>query len=311
MSIDITQYPEPDVLEDLDYEAALLQIQLEFLRQFPENAIEAAEAGVPARDKMELLLGIEGNLVTKQLQAFAYHAVALRARVNDAAKATFLAYATGTDLDILGAFYGVVRRVVVEADPEAEPPIEAEYETDTVLRDRIILAIDGFSVAGPAGAYRFHALSSSGQVKDVRVYSPTPGVVTVTVMSTEGDGEPDVGLLAIVDDALNAEDIRPLTDSVVVQSCTAVEYAITAALTLYPEANSDDVLSKANTAVEAYVESMRLLGYDVTMSGLYGALHQPGVQSVAISSPAASVVIDDDEVAYCTAITITEAGTDV
>ena len=116
---------------------------------------------------------------------------------------------------------------------------------------------------------------------------------------------------SIVDDALNAEDIRPLTDSVVVQSCTAVEYAITAALTLYPEANSDDVLSKANTAVEAYVESMRLLGYDVTMSGLYGALHQPGVQSVAISSPAASVVIDDDEVAYCTAITITEAGTDV
>ena len=44
------------------------------------------------------------------------------------------------------------------------------------------------SVAGPTGAYEFHALSADGDVKDAAATSPAPGEVVVTVLSRTGDG---------------------------------------------------------------------------------------------------------------------------
>jgi phage-related baseplate assembly protein len=51
------------------------------------------------------------------------------------------------------------------------------------------------------------------------------------------------------------------------------------------------------------------MGYDVTLSGIYAALHQPGVQRVNLSSPSANITIADGEAAYCTGITVTVAAT--
>ncbi|MNP75450.1 hypothetical protein D3C76_1725120 [compost metagenome] len=46
---------------------------------------------------------------------------------------------------------------------------------------------------------------------------------------------------------------------------------------------------------------------DVTLSGLYAALHQPGVQQVDLTSPTTNLVIGDGEASYCTSITLTVA----
>ena len=50
------------------------------------------------------------------------------------------------------------------------------------------MSFEGFSTAGPDGAYLFHSLSAHGQVLDASVYSPTPGYVVVSVLSRDGDG---------------------------------------------------------------------------------------------------------------------------
>ena len=98
-------------------------------------------------------------------------------------------------------------------------------------------------------------------------------------------------LLAAVLTTLSAEDVRPLTDQVLVQAAEIVPYTITAALTVYPGPDAATVRAAAAAATTAYAASVHRLGYDVTLSGLYAALHQPGVQRVALTAPAADLVL--------------------
>ena len=56
-------------------------------------------------------------------------------------------------------------------------------ESDTALRYRIQLSLEGYSTAGPVGAYVFHGLSADGRVKDISADSPSPGQVLITVLS--------------------------------------------------------------------------------------------------------------------------------
>ncbi len=95
-------------------------------------------------------------------------------------------------------------------------------------------------------------------------------------------------------------------------SAAIVPYTIEAELVMYPGPDAEVVRQAAEDAVTAYAESVRRIGYDVTMSGLYAALHQPGVQRVNLTEPMATLAIDDGEASNCTAITVTiAAGTDV
>jgi phage-related baseplate assembly protein len=72
------------------------------------------------------------------------------------------------------------------------------------------------------------------------------------------------------------------------------------------------VRDAALAAVTAYADGQRRIGYDVTLSGIYAALHQPGVQRVNLTAPTANLTISNGQASYCTAITVTIAGaTDV
>lgn len=75
-----------------------------------------------------------------------------------------LPYALGADLDNLAAFFGVERQLVDPGNPRAWPPEPPVWEEDDRFRRRIQLALEGYSTAGPAGAYLFHAFSASGRI---------------------------------------------------------------------------------------------------------------------------------------------------
>ena len=327
--IDLSKYPAPEVLESLSYEAIFEEIKTHFISQFPTDEQAAADQGIPTQASILLLMQVEGNLVVKALQAYAYHATEMRARVNDAAKATMLAYAAGTDLDNLAAFY------MVERKPS---------EGDTELRDRLILAVDGFSTAGPVGAYRFHGLSAADAIKDVSVDAPRfskadiaasvmaqlpagsivlqvdddagladpmPGDVAITVLSRFGDGTALAADIAAATLALNDEDVRPLTDHPRTRGATIKTYTIAAGIWCYGNVDSEVVRQAAIVAAQAYADETHRLGYDVTISGLHRALHQPGVQRVEITQPAATIVNEKSEAAYCTSIAVSYEGIDV
>lgn len=293
-AIDLSQLPAPTVVETLDYESVLAALQADFTARYP--AFTAA---------------LESEPVLKLLEVAAWRELIVRGRVNDAARACMLAYALGADLEHLAALYGVQRLLLDAGDPTAVPPVPPTYESDTRLRARTQLALEGFSTAGPVGAYEFWALSADAHVLDVSVQSPVPGQVLVTVLDSRGNGTPDAALLAAVLTTLSAEDVRPLTDQVLVQAAEIVPYTITAALTVYPGPDAATVRVAAAAATTAYAASVHRLGYDVTLSGLYAALHQPGVQRVALMAPAADLVLAAHQASWCTAVTVTLAGTAV
>ncbi len=293
--IDLSLLPAPPVVEALDFEAVLADRKARLLALVPA----AQQADVAA------VLELESEPLTQFLQETAYRELLLRARINDAARACMLPWATGADLDNLAALYGVTRLTITPANPATVPPTPAVMESDADFRRRVQLAPEGLSVAGSRGAYLFHTLSASADVKDADISNPTPGIVRVAVLSRTGNGAAPAPLLGLVNAALNAETVRPLCDSVDVVSATIVTYSITATINVLPGPSPAAVLAAAQAAVEALTDELHNCGRDVTRSALYAALHQPGAHRVDLTAPAADIVVAADAAAYCTGITLT------
>ncbi|MDT0499710.1 MULTISPECIES: baseplate J/gp47 family protein [unclassified Halomonas] len=301
-AIDLSQLPAPEVLEELDYESILAERKAALVALYSSDE----QAGI------ERLLEIESEPLTKLLEESAYRELLLRQRINDAAQAVMLAHAKGSDLDQIGANYGVERLMIDAGDSSAVPPVPPTYESDSEFRRRIQLSPEGYTTAGSEQSYVYHALSADADVLDASAVTPAPGAVTVYVLSRTGDGSAPAATLSAVEAAVNDQAIRPMTDNVVVQSASIVEYAITAELTMLPGPDAAVVRDAAIEAAEAYAERQHAMRRDITLSGIYAALHQSGVQNVALSSPAADIVIGDGEASYCTGITVTTAeNTDV
>lgn len=292
--VDLSQLAPPNVVEALDFESIFASML----------------ADLRARDSSFTAL-VESDPAYKILEVAAYRELLVRQRVNDAAKAVMVAYATGADLDQIAANYDVARLLITPADETTIPPTAAVYESDDEFRTRIILSLEGYTSAGSRGSYIFHALSASGDCKDVAVESLTPGTVNVAVLSRTGTGAAPTQTIADVVEALNAEVVRPLCDTVVVTSASVVNYSITASLTIFPGTGQAEVLAAATAAVQAYADAQHRLGYDITRSGIYAALHQPGVQNVTITAPATDIVNAWNQAPYCTGITVTVGGTGV
>lgn len=292
--IDMSKLPAPQVVQVIDFEDIFAEMKADLIAEFPSVA-----------DVLEL----ESEPLTVLLQRFAYQTLLRRQRENESALAVMLAYAEKADLDQLAAFYGVTRLTLVEADPQAIPPVPAVMESDDDFRERIQLAPQGFSVAGPVGAYVFHARSADGQVLDASATSLEPGQVTVSVLSREGDGTASLELLAIVGSALTSDEVRPMTDEVIVQSAEIIEYQVTATIYTMPGPDSSSVISTSEQRIAAYVKAQHRMGRSPTLSGIYAALHVEGMHHVTLVSPVADIPVGITQAAWCSAINLTHGGT--
>jgi len=291
--IDLSSLPAPTVVESLDY-AAILQEMVDDLK---------------ARDSAFTAI-VESDPAFKILEVCAYREMLIRQRVNDAARGVMLAYATGSDLDQLGAIFGTTRKVLVPAAPTAIPPRLAVMETDTDFRYRVTLALEGLSTAGPEGSYLYHALKVSG-VKHATIVGPptvTAGNVLVTVLGLTGNGAPSATVLSNVTLALNAESVRPLTDAVTVQGATIQNYTITATIYTFPGPDSSVVMAEAQASAQAFATQNHKVGNDINLSAIYAALHVDGVQKVTLTAPTANIECDHKKAPYCTAINLTYGG---
>ena len=153
MSLNLSSLPDPEIIETISYQSIFDSLRSDFQTRYSDFSAL-----------------VESDPVIKLLEVAAYREVILRARVNDAFKATLLAFAAAGDLDNLAAFYGLTRL----AD-----------ETDAELRDRTINRIQGSSTAGGAAWYRYQALTANNGVRDARVTSPAAGEVKIALLSKE------------------------------------------------------------------------------------------------------------------------------
>lgn len=191
-------------------------------------------------------------------------------------------------------------------------------ETDDHLRARIQLAPNQFSVAGPGQAYKFFALGVDPAIVDVSVTSPGPGVVCVYVLTgpvtqpaANGAAAGAIAgsaLLAEIAAALSADTVRPLTDTVNVYAVTEADYQIVGTVTLYSDADPVAVGAAVNQAAQQFVANLASrVGRNVAQSQIIAALSVAGVYEVALSQPAADVILPAGGWANCTAIQLTIA----
>lgn len=298
--VDLSKLPAPDVLEEIDFETLLAERKAKFISLYPEDE----QAYWTAR------LAMEAEPIVKLLEENCYLQMLERQRINNAAKATMLAYATGTDLDVLAANFNVSRLVIQEADNTVNPPVEEIKESDDDLRLRVQLAFEGLSVAGPRSAYLYHALSAHAEVGDVSVVSPQPAQVVVTVLSRIGKGVPSAAVLKAVNDKLNDESVRPIADRVTVQAVTIRDYQIRAKLYMLKGPEYEPIKQQAQKRLIAYTEERRRLGRDITLSGIYAALHIEGVQRVELLEPTQNIILNNNQAGYCTNMNIEVAVSD-
>lgn len=288
-AVDLSRLPSPEVVETLSFQVIF----------------DAMLSDLVARDAAFTAL-VPSDPAWRVLEVAAFREMLIRQRINDAARRVMVAYAAGGDLDHLGALVGAVRLELEPADLEAGT--DAVMESDADYRRRIVLAPDGFSVAGPESAYVYHALSADPQVLDATAVSPEPGQVLVTVQSRIGEGEASPELLAAVVAALNPEEVRPLTDQVIVQSADIVHFTSDAELWLFAGPDSGVVLAEAIAGRDAYLADTQKLGRTPTISGFHAAMKVPGVQRVVINQPPDDVAVTRQQVAVCTAAELVVAG---
>jgi len=299
MSVDFSQLIQPDIIEEIDFEALYTERKEALIQLWPSEE----------QPSIRQTLTRESEPLVKLLQENCYREMILRNRINQAARALLLAYATKNDLDQLGANFNVKRLVVSPADNSTTPPTEAVMESDDAFRERIQLAFDTLSVAGPEAAYKKFARDADGRVGDVSVVSPQPAYVTLTILQADSlTGAASPELVQIVTNVVTAEDVRPIGDRVTVQSASIVNYAINAKLYIGKDPEAATLLQQAIANVTAYATKQKRLGRSIRMSAIYAALHIDGVNRVELISPTADVVLTPAQASYCTSISVTIGG---
>ena len=225
------------------------------------------------------------------IDQIAYREALVRAAINDVARQNLVAFARAPMLDYLGELVGVAR---------------LPGEDDERLRERIRLAPEHFSVAGPRLAYRFHAMSADASIIDVAVLSPQPGDVTLYPLTTAG--LPSALIKSKVFIAASAEDARPLCDAVAVSDPVDTPYDVVASVNVFAWADAETTRAASQDAVTAFCATKAMtLGNDITRTALIAALHVSGVHSVVLRTPA-DILVPENYWTHAVRIDVSIAG---
>jgi phage-related baseplate assembly protein len=272
---DLASLPTPAVIETLSFETIFSELQAEFQSRYPDySALLASDPAI------------------KLLEVAAYREVLLRNRINEAAKASLLAFATGSDLDHLAAFYGVTRLM---------------DESDEALRLRTRQRIIGFANAGGAAHYRYWALSASPEVADVEVDSPEPGRVRISVLAKGEEQTVSNAVLDAVRAVVLRDDIRVLTDTVEVVPAELMPVAVYARLWLYPDAPLE-TLAAIQAVFASTLAACAGLGWDLTRSWIVGQLQRAGVHKVELLSPTTDIRVAANQAVSLLSLNLDFAG---
>ena len=258
-----TALTAPSVVETLDFEAILAEMKADLLQRYPDAAD---------------VLNLESEPLVKLMEAFAYRELLYRARVNDAARAHLLAYATGTDLDHIAAMFGITRQ---------------SGESDERLRLRVQLRIAALAGQGTKEHYELVAMSASMNVRAAFATQQAPGHVHVVVWLHDLS----LGTTAQVIEALNAENARMLGVVVTVGVATPRPIHVHAKIWRTTSA-SPQLLEQLRTLLAVNLSATAALGRGVARSWITTLLHVDGVAAVEYvgeTAPSATTVLTADE----------------
>lgn len=188
----------------------------------------------------------------------------------------------------------------------------SDAEDDASFAERIRLAPNGFSTAGPRKAYEYHTKSVNPAIIDVAVLSHSPGSVFVHPLLEDGVEQTE-DLLEQVREHLNSDDIRPLTDNVMVEWPKRHNYSIVVEYYINESdrVNASAIRSRVDAAVEEYrVWQCSKIGRDLDPEMLACKVKDAGAGRIATLTPSFSdyAELGADVVAHCTSVTVNFLG---
>ena len=129
----------------------------------------------------------------------------------------------------------------------------------------------------------------------------------MAVFATDNSGVADAALLAKVDAALQAPDVRMVNDTIVVASAAQQIVNVSASVWLLPSA-SESVLALMETNLRAAWARDMLLGRDLTRSWLLAQLQIDGVQRIELVAPSADIEVPFNKAGALGSVTLTKIG---
>lgn len=281
------------------------------------SRLPASEATVMLEFRMDgiraSVTGIPGGTRVKSADLYFYTAEYAEIPIGETS-VTVTAFAAEAGTAYNGLETGSINRIV---DPVPyisavtninESSGGADIENDDDYTYRIYMAPFSYSVAGPAEAYRYHALQARADIEDVCVYTPAPCEVDVVFLLTGGK-LPDEAAINDVSDYLKNEEIRPLTDLVTCKAPTETEYTINLAyyINRSDSAMASNIQNKVNKAVEEYKIWQRTIGRDINPSELIKRIMSAGAKRAEIISPTYTKV-EDYSISSCTDTVVSYGG---
>lgn len=185
----------------------------------------------------------------------------------------------------------------------------ADEEGDESYRERINLAPEGYSTAGPELGYEFFAKKYSQLIEDVAVSSPGPGTVDIRVLLKNGE-IPEQTFLDGLKDYISAKDKRPLTDYVSVGAPDIVNYNIN--LTYYIRTEDETAVTSIRQRVDNAVSQYQVwqkskIGRDINPSELIARVIQAGAKRIEIVEPVFAK-LEKNQVAVAENVSVTYGG---
>lgn len=226
--------------------------------------------------------------------AYGYRELYWRQDANEQAKGVMLAHARGPQLDHIGATY--------YRTPLGEPVTRLKNEDDDSYRVRLQLSPEGYSVAGPEGAYKFFGLSADSDIRYVAPVSPKPAYMSLYVLTYSNDGVPSDALCRKIEQSIYP--YRPMGDRVTAYPAEIIRYTATAELIVERGSDITAIKKRALEETAFYTLNENRFGGWISDSGLKDAMTVGNVKKVNLDGWT-DIVAARHQVPLCDGVTLT------
>ena len=166
-----------------------------------------------------------------------------------------------------------------------------DIEDDDSLRERVYIAPSKYSVAGPESAYEYWVKTFNSSISDVLVHSEDIGSApyTVQIEFIMAGGElPNESMIMGLQDFLYNEQIRPLTDKVIVKAPDTVGYKIDVKyfVNRSDSGKASTIQAEVGAAIDEFILWQRSkIGRDINPSRLVQMMVAAGAKRVEVTYP--------------------------
>lgn len=162
-----------------------------------------------------------------------------------------------------------------------------DTEDDESLAERVYMAQSSYSVAGTEDSYKYWVKTFNSSIADVHIESNNPAEVEIEFIMEDGE-LPNESMINSLQRYLSDENIRPLTDKVIVKAPETVEYELNVKyyINKSDSAQAETIQEEVEEAVKDFVNWQKMkIGRDINPSRLIYMMEDAGAKRVEVISP--------------------------